>query len=468
MSMDVGLAVPAHNTDAEQAVLGAVLLDGGVLLDLAKKLDPEHFYRTSHGTIYQAMLELAARGCGIDNITLVEHLSQRGVLSTIGGAAYLAELVALVPSAANVAHHASIVVEKARLRGIRTQALKVCTEINAGADLERVVSLLPDPATLKRDTSSSISPLSIVTAASLVEVEEPDSGVEWIWDGMIPRGGLTLFIAKPKVGKTTCVYEFAVKVASALPFLGRSTRRCGVLILALEEHPREVKRRLRALGAENLENLHLVIGSLDADEGTFAQLKRTIEERSIGLLIIDTLNSFWAVEDENDAAQVTRAMKPMLNLARATNAAIVAIHHARKSEGEYGDEIRGSGALFSLCDAAFFLKRHETDTQRKLSAISRWPETPSELILELRDHGYECLGDPSTAGRQARLEKLGAALTADPQTIRELSSMAGVPLRSAHTLIDDLVRLRRADRQGTGRKGDPFRFVACLIDRGGA
>lgn len=466
MSPDVGLAVQPHNLEAEQAVLGAILLDGSVITALARYLDPEHFYKTSHGTIFQAMLELGDRSCGVDNITLADHLRKRGVLSEVGGSVYLAELIAAVSGTANVAHHASIIVQQAKLRTIRTQALKVCTEINAGADLDRVVSMLPDVAAFQRDTPESVAPLPVVTASSLLETEEVDPGVEWLLDEMIALGALIGFIAKPKVGKTTVVYEMAVKIALGLPFLGRKTRRCGVLILALEEHRREVKRRLRSLGAENLDNLHLVVGSLDADEGTFAQLKRTVEERTIGLIIVDALNSFWGVDDENDAAQVTKAMKPLLNLARSTNAAIVAIHHARKSEGEFGDEIRGSGALFSLFDAAFILKRHEKDTQRKLTAISRWPETPPELILELRDHGYECLGDASTAGRQARLEKLASALTVDHQTAKELAMRAGVPLRSAHRLIDDLWRLGRAVRLGSGRKGDPFTFVACLIDKG--
>lgn len=462
VNADVSLAVPPHNLEAEQAVLGAVLLDGSAITPLARVLDPEHFYKTSHGTIYQAMLELADSCHGIDNITLADHLKKRGVLNEVGGAAYLAELFAVVPGTANVAHHAKIIVQNAQLRKLRTQALKVCAEINDGADLERIIGLLPDAAALQRDTSEDVAPLPVVTAASLLETEEVDSAVEWTLYQLIACGALIGLIAKPKVGKTTLIYELAVKIAHGAPFLGRATRKCGVLILALEEHRRDVSRRLRTLGAENLENMHLTIGPLDADEATFAQLKRTIEERSIGLIIIDTLNSFWGVSDENNASEVTAAIKPLLNLARSTNAAIIAIHHSRKSEGEHGDEIRGSNALFSLFDAALLLKRHDAENQRKLTVISRWPETPSELILELRDHGYECLGDSATAGRRARLDKLAASLTSEGQTAKELSSRSGVPFRSVHSLLEELVQLRRAERLGAGRKGDAFQFIACL------
>lgn len=454
--------LPPHNLEAEQAVLGAILLDGSLAATLSETLQVADFYNTSHRRIYGAMLALVAAGGAIDNITLTAYLGERGTLTSIGGATYIAELVAQVTGTSNVKHHAALIVRAAVLRRIREQAIKVSSEIERGADWEGVKGLLPDPVALQRSLPGDSAVLPVITAADLLEVEEADAAVEWTLYQLIACGALIGLIAKPKVGKTTLIYELAVKIALGLPFLGRATRRCGVLVLALEEHRRDVSRRLRTLGAENLDNLHLVIGPLDADEATFAQLKRTVEERAIGLIIVDTLNSFWGVRDENNASEVTAAIKPLLNLARSTNAAIVAIHHSRKSEGEHGDEIRGSNALFSLFDAALLLKRHDAENQRKLTVISRWPETPSELIIELRDHGYECLGDSTTAGRRARLDKLAGALSSEGQTAKDLQSRSGVPYRSVHGILDELVQLRRADRLGTGRKGDPFKFIACL------
>ncbi|MDR4467540.1 MAG: AAA family ATPase [Nitrospira sp.] len=460
--------IPPHNLEAEQSVLGAILLDGSLAGPLSETLNVVDFYSTSHRRIYASMLALVAGGGAIDNITLAAHLNERGALAVVGGVVYIAELVAKVAGTSNVMHHAGLIVKAAELRRIREQLIKVKSEIEAGGDIERIKGLLPDPNALQRSLPGDTATLPVVTAATLLETEEADVSVEWTLYQLIARGALIGLIAKPKVGKTTLIYELAVKVALGLPFLGRATRRCGVLVLALEEHKRDVSRRLRTLGAENLENLNLVIGPLDADEATFAQLKRTVEERAVGLIIVDTLNSFWGVRDENNASEVTAAIKPLLNLARSTNAAIVAIHHSRKSEGEHGDEIRGSNALFSLFDAALLLKRHDAENQRKLTVISRWPETPSELIIELRDHGYECLGDSTTAGRRARLDKLAATLSSEGQTAKDLSSRSGVPFRSVHGLLDELVQLRRSERLGTGRKGDPFKFVSCLKRGGGA
>ncbi len=460
------LSAPPRVDEAERAILGAILLDNAAIERVRDRLRPQDFYATAHQIIYREMLELADAGEVIDHVVLTERLRASNQLGNVRGTAYIAELIIETVSAANIASHARLVSEKSRIRKFQAQAITLLTEIERGADLDKVLTLLPDVAEAHEPTGGSASTLSVVSASALLDNEEIDSKSEWLLDSLIQAGSLVGFIAKPKVGKTTLVYEMAVKIAQGLPFLGRTSRPSAVLVLALEEHRREVQRRLRSLGAENLNNLHLVIGSLDADRSTFVQLKRTVEKLSIKLIIIDTLNSFWRVEDENDAAQVTVAIKPLLNLARSTNAAIIVIHHARKSEGEFGDEIRGSGAFFSLLDAAFILKRHDGDFQRKLTAISRWPETPTELIVELRDHGYECLGDAATAGRLAKLEKLAFALTLDPQTARELATKAGVPFRSAYGLVEDLVKSGRASRLGSGRRGDPFRFVP--IDRGAA
>ena len=106
------------------------------------------------------------------------------------------------------------------------------------------------------------------------------------------------------------------------------------------------------------------------------------------MVIIDTLATFWKVKDENDAGAMTQAVIPLLNLARESGACVLLIHHSRKSEGAYGDEIRGSSALFALVDIAVIMKQHEVETQRKLIAMSRYPETPSELLVELRETGY--------------------------------------------------------------------------------
>jgi len=308
-----------------------------------------------------------------------------------------------------------------------------------------------------------------IAAPDLLDEPEP-AARDWIWEDFLMAAGLAALVAKPKVGKTTMAYELAVKVAQGLHYLGRATRQGSVLILALEEHRREVKQRLRNLGAEQLDDIHVHVGPLADSPDTFHQLMQFIKEHRIVLVIVDTLNSFWSVQEENDAVDVTQAIKPLLSLAREGGAAVLLLHHARKSEGEHGDEIRGSGALFSLLDIALILKRHEVENQRKLSAVSRYPETPPELIIELREHGHEALGDPAAVGKAAKIAKVRTALTDSPTPAGEICKRAGVSRGAAYTILDHLVEEGQASRTGTGKRNDPYlysRFVSVSPLRGG-
>ncbi len=320
------------------------------------------------------------------------------------------------------------------------------------------------------DESSSIGHFSPMTLSQLLDEPEPLEP-DWILEDLLPAGSLACLAAKPKVGKTTIIYELAVNVATGRPFLGRKTKQGGVLILAMEEHRREVKRRLRNLGAEQHETIHIHTGPLTDSPDTLHALQAYIAQHSIVLAVFDTLNAFWSVSEENDAGAVTQAVKPLLQLARETGAAVLLIHHARKSEGEHGDEIRGSGALFSLLDVALILKRHEVETQRKLVTISRYAESPPELLLELREHGYVSLGDPAASSKAAKLAKLVDALTDTPLDAKALATKAGLSAKATYALLEVLHQQGRTVKGGTGKKNDPFVFSkmvsVSLPKRGG-
>jgi phage/plasmid primase-like uncharacterized protein len=316
-----------------------------------------------------------------------------------------------------------------------------------GSDLS---FLAPRPGGLPETIFHAISAPDL-----LAEVTEP---TEWILDDYLPAGALALIAGKPKEGKTTLVYQFAVQVAQGGMFLGRPTKRGGVLILAVEEHRRDVKARLQGLGADILDNLFLRIDSLSPSPTFFAGLSAFIADHDITLVIIDTLAAFWSIENENDASEMTRAVKPLLALARGSGACVLLIHHARKSEGSHGDEIRGSGALFGLVDIAIVMKRHSVDTQRLLQAQSRYPETPSELVIELREAGYVSLGDPAAVGKVEKLKRLREALTETPEETATLAKKAGLSRRDTARLLDLLIQEETAIREGMGKRNDPHRF----------
>src|SRR5574342_1198334 len=119
--------LPPQNLEAEQSVLGAILLDNAAMAKAMELLIEEDFYRTSHRKIYRAMLELSEVGEVIDQITLTERLKAQGEIEAVGGAAYLAELVQSVASSANIRYHCKIVRDKALLRELIHSSTEVLT-----------------------------------------------------------------------------------------------------------------------------------------------------------------------------------------------------------------------------------------------------------------------------------------------------------------------------------------------------
>src|SRR5690348_3987595 len=110
--------VPPQNLEAEESVLGAMMISPGAIAAVSEVLDAGDFYRESHAKIYRAALQLFNKSEPVDAITLTNELEQRGELETIGGRVRLHELARLVPATANARHYAEIVRENATLRGL--------------------------------------------------------------------------------------------------------------------------------------------------------------------------------------------------------------------------------------------------------------------------------------------------------------------------------------------------------------
>jgi predicted ATP-dependent serine protease len=279
----------------------------------------------------------------------------------------------------------------------------------------------------------------------------------WVCDGYFAEGGLVVLASKPKVGKSTLTYQLAVQVSKGLPFLGLNTQKGNILILALEEHPADVKARLEEIGGMDC-NIYIASNAPQTD-AVFYDIKDFCQKANISLIIVDTLTAYWNVKEENDAAEVSRVIKPLLKLARESGACVLLIHHARKEEGSDGDEIRGSGALFALVDVGLVMKRHGTGKQRKLLATSRYSGTPKELTIVLDHDGeYTLIGSSDEAVAAADREHLKDALTSIPETIETLGKKAGLSEKKTRKHAKELVDAGAAYQQGEGTRGDPFRF----------
>ena len=292
-----------------------------------------------------------------------------------------------------------------------------------------------------------------VTMAELLEGgEEVES---WVVDDMLPTGGLSLLTAKPKAGKSTLGRCLALAIARGEPWLGRRVATGPVLYLALEEKRSAVRSHFKAMGATADDNVVSRFGA--APDDAMEALSAEVESLRPSLVIVDPLFRMVAINDGNDYAEVTRAMEPLLTLARETGTHVLATHHARKAGGESGDDVLGSSALFGAVDSLLTLRR-ANDGERTLSTVQRYGPDLAETVLVL---------DPGSMVISATGTKAEAAMRDAKAMVEELLSEKGQPLDNAALLealeigraklgkaLAELVNEGRIARTGTGKRGD--------------
>jgi replicative DNA helicase len=166
--------VPPQDLDAEQSVLGGMLLSKDAIADVVEVLKGDDFYRPAHETIYQAILDLYAKGEPADPITVAAELTKRGDITRVGGASYLHTLVQSVPTAANAEYYAQIVHERAVLRRLVEAGTRI-TQMGyaADGDVDEIVNNAQAEiyAVTEQRTSEDYLPLAEIMEGALDEIE---------------------------------------------------------------------------------------------------------------------------------------------------------------------------------------------------------------------------------------------------------------------------------------------------------
>jgi len=288
--------------------------------------------------------------------------------------------------------------------------------------------------------------------------QESTEEIPWICKGYLFRGGLTIWAGSPKIGKTTLAYELIDRVAVGDSFLGGEPIRSKVLLLGLEEHRRDIITRLRKRSDEAIEGwVKVQFGPLPYSAPIYEEMADYIMREEIGLVVIDTIPAWWNLSDENDASEVIRKGYPLVNVIRKTNAAWLGLVHTRKSGGDHGEDIRGSSALLGLVDIAVSMKRAKGGgNQRVLEAVSRYTDTPKELIIEYVESGYKKLGTPAEISSQAKASQVLERLTDQGKTMEELAIETKLSKQDVSRGIKILGE--QVHRDGNGAKGNPYRF----------
>ncbi|MDR7433465.1 MAG: AAA family ATPase [Armatimonadota bacterium] len=305
--------------------------------------------------------------------------------------------------------------------------------------------------------SPSRSAAQLLTAAELLVQAEEDT--PWLVEGLLPAGGMSVLVAKPKVGKSTLARALAVAVAQGRGFLGRKVRQGPVLLLSLEERPGDVRRHLRQLGLKPEDPL---LVAFDLGPKQLDQLRAWVEQHRPVLVVVDPLIRVVRVIDMAAYAEVARALEGLVDLAHASGAHVQLVHHAPKLGDDRSavDAPLGTTAISGAVDVVLHLKR-TPEGRRFLASVQRVGEDLPEVEVTLGTDGWPSLGRSREEVDEARV--LGSILEfveANPGATRA-EVLEGVPgsqnlkVRVLHRLVQE----GRLVCAGTGKRGDPFRYT---------
>ncbi len=284
---------------------------------------------------------------------------------------------------------------------------------------------------------------------------EPEEETSFVWENTLPRGGLSICSAKPKVGKSTMARNLSVKIVEGEPFLNRATLKGKVLYLCLEEKRSEVKSHFEKMGVSSDD---ILIHTGATPENAFVELAFAIAEFEPVLVIIDPLSRVLRVRDFNDYAAMARGFEPLIDLARKTNCHIMALHHDSKMERSGGDALLGSTAIFGAVDCHIQLKKR--DKGRTISTTQRYGEDIPETVVELdKDTGViSGKGDfQSFILWKAKDEIIRVIGDSEELTEAQIKGrIEGYSQGMISKAVRELVEGEKLNRKGEGKKGNAF------------
>ena len=293
-------------------------------------------------------------------------------------------------------------------------------------------------------------------------LDRPEDATPWLVEGLLAEGGFGVLAGKPKSGKSTAGRHLAHCVATGERWLDRATTTGPVLYLALEEKVNEVRRHFMALGTPRDAPLHVCFHRTPGDAAEL--LGKAVEARQPALVVVDTLFRFQPVGDTSAYGDVLKALSPLHDLARESGAHILAVHHERKAEGESGDRVLGSTAIFGTVDVMLSIERRHADNVRVISSVGRYGEDLPETVIELRPDGsVELAGAADEILERRAREAVLAFVTAHPgATQDEIKNGVGLRWQPARDALMALVRRNVVTRTGGGKAGDPYRHHAAM------
>lgn len=393
--------VPPHNLEAEQSVLGAMLIDRDAVVRAQNAVTAEDYYADRHRLIFQVIMGLFERGQPVDLITVTNELKERGQLEAVGGISYLADLANVVPTTANVESYAHIVAERATLRRLQSAGRRIVQDAFKSEDVDLTLAeaekAILDVTQRRSHKGYEHLKGALVSAYGYIEhlynrrgettgVSTGFKDLDAMTSGLQPSD-LIIVAARPSIGKTA----FCLNIArNAAVVTGKTS-----LIFSLEMAKEQLAMRLLAAesavdsqrlrsGALEDEDWHRLSGALArlSEAPIFiddtpniplldlrARARRLRAEQGLDLLIIDYLQLMQlhgrAGRGDNRQQEIAELSRSMKSLARELRVPVVALSQLSRAVEQRQDkrpmlsDLRESGAIEQDADVVMFLYRDD-------------------------------------------------------------------------------------------------------------
>ncbi len=400
--MPVSPKLPPQNIEAEQSVLGSLLIDQDAIIKIADKLNAEQFYRGSHKKIYEAIIALYERREPADIVTVSGELAQRGVLEEIGGEEYLTELVDKVPTAANIGSYSTIVRDLALRRNLISISTEITEQAYGGAmpvkelleDVEQRIFTISQENLVRNFLP--IRETLMTSFDKLEQLHKNKSGVRGIPTGFrdidnklsgLQDSNLVILAARPSMGKTSLALNISqyAAVHQQIP----------VGFFSLESSREELVDRLLA-SQSGVDYWKITTGNLTDDDfskvgeamGILAdsplfiddtpgqsvlemrtKARRLQVEHGVRLLVVDYLQLAKSRNLVNRVQEISEVSQGLKNIAREIGCPVLALSQLSRSVEQRGEQrpqlsdLRDSGSIEQDADVVMFIWR-PTDEEK--------------------------------------------------------------------------------------------------------
>ncbi len=417
------------SAEAEQAVLGAMLIDGDAALRGAELLEDGAFYREPHRRLWRALRALVEQRMVVDYVTVRDELARRGELEAIGGVEYLDELVGSVPTAANLEYHAKILRDKAIQRRLIAAATEIITETyeqkqSAGELLDAAEGKIFRIAESRReDGFTRIKEMLWPTMERIETLQGRDGALTGVPSGFLDldemttgfqRSELVIVAARPSMGKTA----FCLNLATHAAIEGH-----GVAVFSLEMSKDSLVQRMLCAEARvdsqavrrgtlrdtDFTRLARAAGILqtapiwidDTPALTLLEMRskarRLRAENDVRMIVVDYLQLMRSPEySDNRVQEISDISRSLKGLARELEVPVIALSQlSRASEQRGGDrhpllsDLRDSGAIEQDADIVLFIHRPEMyrDLREKAEQAGDTLEGKADIILAKHRNG---------------------------------------------------------------------------------